>query len=234
MPNEFEHGVFIEECKNRFLCKVAIKGQEELCYVSSSSKLSHFIKLPGRQVLLIENLKKTSKTKYTLHAVKTVQGYALLNLGYINKLLMDEFSKQEGIYKTSAAIHREKKVTATLKSDFLVTGEYPTIIEAKGILSESATAYLPSMQVNRAVRQLNELNNLLKKGFLVHYYIILMDTEIKRLLLSNKPQNFYSAFTSCLENGMRYFIFKAAWNGQGFILNRDLISESEFLLQSYN
>ena len=52
---EYKVGVFLEECKNRFLCKVLIDEKIEECYLSCSCKLSHFVNLKNRKVLLEKN-----------------------------------------------------------------------------------------------------------------------------------------------------------------------------------
>lgn len=230
MSTEFEYGVFIEECKSRFLCKVAIKGQEEVCYVSSSSKLAPFIELTGREVLLIKNIGDKNKTAYTLHAVKTCEGYVLLNLGFINKLLMTEFNKQESIYSGAGTISREKKVS-TLKADFLIEGEYKTIVEAKGVLAEDKVAYLPAMRVDRAVSQLEQFTILLKEDYFVDYYFVLMNPVINHLKLDKTKVQFYKLFRKCLRKGMRLFIYKAVWDEERCSVVRYYEAEKAFIAQ---
>ena len=127
----FETGVFLEECKHRFRCLVKVRDKEEICYLSSSSKLTPFIQLQGREVLLIKNLNSKSKSAYTVHAVKSDTGYILLNLGHVNALLMTEFEKPGGYYAGAKEIFREKKVHQNLRADFCIEQEQRTIIEAK-------------------------------------------------------------------------------------------------------
>lgn len=230
MQTEFETGIFIKECSNRFLCIVKIRNIEETCYMSSSSKLSHFIQLAGRQVLLIPNKGKEVKTKYTLFAVKNDIDYTLLNLCYVNKLLLNEFSKQDSIYEKPGKILREKKVEQLLKVDFLIESSQKIIVEAKGILTENTTAYFPSVvKVDRAIHQLIKLKLLLEKGYHVHYYIVLMNKEIRYLVLNKEYSAFFQAFTECLQKGMRIFVFKTIWDKQNFSLVRDLSIE-KFLI----
>ena len=58
----YKTGIFLRENKNRFLCEVFIDGAIEICYTSSSSKLKHFITLENKEVILIPNIGKKTRT----------------------------------------------------------------------------------------------------------------------------------------------------------------------------
>lgn len=228
MELEFESGVFVEECKSRFLCKVNIKDAEELCYVSSSSKLERFIKLQGREVLLIKNTGFGKRTKLTLHALKTREGYILLNLSYVNKLLLEEFSKPDSQYLQGGMLYSEKKLSDKLKADFFIDGEEKIVVEAKGIISETAVAKLPSMKVERAILQLKQFEDLLKKGFQVHYYIVLMSSDIQMLKMDKEYKEFNKVFKSCMKKGMRFFIYRTIWKEKECSVERAWYVEENF------
>lgn len=232
MNRQVVEGIFIKETKSRFLCIVDINGSNELCYISSSSKLRHFINLSGRKVLLSLNTGKNNKTKYTLYAVKTEDGYALLNLVYINKLLLFEFDSPRNFYTDSSNIFPEKKINETLKVDFYIQGEKDIIIEAKGILSEEKNVKFPAMRVARAEKQLLQFENLLKQGVEIHYYIVLMNAAIKSIELDIEYEEFKNTFIKCIKKGMKLFVYKAIWQNE-FIIKRDLRIEQEFLQQYY-
>lgn len=220
MNSELIRGIFIEEAKGRFLCTVNIDGMEEPCYVSSSSKLSHFISLNGREVLVTRNTSSKSRTRYTLFAVKTEEGYALLNLVYINKLLFLEFSKPSHMYSSIGKIHPEKKINDTIKVDFFIYGEKDIVVEAKGILAEEDVASFPAMKIVRAESQLLQYEKLLKKGLDVHYYIVLMNAAIKDLKLDMNYKEFMKPFKRCIKKGMKLYIYKVIWNNE-FTLIRE-------------
>jgi len=209
----YKQGIFIEECKHRFLGVVEVEGTEELCHICSSSKLERFISLKGREVLLTQNIGKNSRTRYTLYAVKTEEGFVLLNLNYVNKILFQEFSKSENLYSKAGEIFCEKKISNKLKADFFIDGARKIIIEAKGIISEEKTALLPSMRVDRAVRQLKQFELLLKKGFDVHYYVVLLSNNITRIELDKGNKEFYRIFRRCIKKGMSIFVYRTMWNG---------------------
>lgn len=227
MNEEFKRAIFLEECKNRFLCKVKIDEHEELCYLSSSSKLTPFIKLAGREVILKKNLNTKSKTRYTLHAVRTPEGYVLVNLGYVNSLLKEEFLKCGHMFANST-IYAEKIIDNLLKVDFLIESDTKIIVEAKGLITESSTAYLPSMKVERAISQLKALKKLLDKGYGAHYCLILMNPNISRVKLDKTNVSFYRLFRACLKRGMQVFIYKTMWQNETVFLCRSTSTEYTF------
>lgn len=230
MTNTYINGTFIDECPNRFLCKVSISGQEHLCYLSSSSKLAPFIDLRGSEVLLTKNANPKSKTKYTVYAVKATEGYILLNLTAVNTLLLTEFKKPESIYKDYSQIFREKTLLdPKIKVDFLIESTPNTVIEAKGIISNSAIAYFPSMKVERAISQLNTFLSLLKKGYSVHYYVVLMSPQVQTLKLEKNNRIFRRIFLTCIKKGMQVFFYRTTWGNGKFSLSRDLVAENSFM-----
>ncbi|CQR72618.1 Sugar/maltose fermentation stimulation protein homolog [Sporomusa ovata] len=228
MADNFVNGVFLEECKHRFLCKVDVNGQEELCYIASSSKLAHFIDLTGREVLLTPNTNK-SKTRYTIHAVKTSAGYILLNLAFVNKILQKEFNKSKSIYHEAQNISAEKTLPGELKVDFLIDGNPTIVVEAKAIISGTTIAYVPAMKVKRAVVQLTKLNKLLRMGYSVHYYFVLLSPTLECLQLDKGNKEFYQEFTKCIENGMRVFVYKTVWKENEVSVMHQPIIESSFI-----
>ena len=69
LEQSFKHGIFKEELKNRFLCLVEIDGEDTLCYIPSSCRLSNFIDLTGREVLVLPVLSPDARTKYSVYAL---------------------------------------------------------------------------------------------------------------------------------------------------------------------
>lgn len=67
LDQSFKHGIFKEELKNRFLCLVEIDGEDTLCYIPSSCRLSNFIVLSSHKVDLAE------RKGYELFAVNTLE-----------------------------------------------------------------------------------------------------------------------------------------------------------------
>lgn len=80
------YGKFKEEIKNRFLCTVEIDGNDTVCYIPSSCRLSNFIDLRNRMVMLQPIKKKDARTKYAVFAVKCKKGYVPLKLSAANRV----------------------------------------------------------------------------------------------------------------------------------------------------
>ena len=66
--NDFVTGIFDEELPNRFMARVVIDNAEETCYVKSSSRLSNYLPMKGKKVILKENL--NSKFRYYIYSVR--------------------------------------------------------------------------------------------------------------------------------------------------------------------
>lgn len=197
-------GTFIEECKNRFLCRVEVDSTIEECYVSSSSKLSNYISLKGKKVMLVENRGKNLRTKYTLHAVYLNRKWVLLNLNIINELLYETYrpAKQK-------TIKREVFVD-DYKSDFYDDSE-KQIVEAKGVLSESVAVSYPMVSCGRCLRQLVSFENLLKKGYKVRYVFVLMNPSIRRIIMNQKEKQVTDKFFKCIDAGMEIEFWTIRW-----------------------
>ena len=197
-------GIFVEECRNRFLCLVEIEGSIEECYVSSSSKLSHYISLKGRKVMLIENKGKKLRTKYTLQAVWIKRKWVLLNLNVINDLVLDTFTSS-----IQKIIHREYFI-GDYKSDFYNQADRE-IIEAKGIISESEIVCYPVVSCGRHLRQLNAFEKLLRQGYKVRYIFVLMSPSIKCIVLNEKEREVSDEFKKCVAAGMEIEFWTTRW-----------------------
>lgn len=68
MNFELIKGIFIEESKNRFLCKVVVDGVLHECYVPSSSKIENYLNINNKEILLTRNQGGNRRTKYSLFA----------------------------------------------------------------------------------------------------------------------------------------------------------------------
>ena len=63
---DYVYGTFQAEIKNRFLCSVNIGGKDAVCYIPSSCRLSNFIDMTGRTVLLRPIETPNTRTAYLL------------------------------------------------------------------------------------------------------------------------------------------------------------------------
>ena len=83
---DYVYGTFQAEIKNRFLCSVNIGGKDAVCYIPSSCRLSNFIDMTGRTVLLRPIETPNTRTAYAVYAVKYRKGFILLNLAQTNRV----------------------------------------------------------------------------------------------------------------------------------------------------
>ena len=192
-------GKFIQESKNRFLCKIIIEENIEECYVPSASKLENYIKLEGKEVLLCQNTNKKSRTRYSLFAVKFYSKYIILNLNVANNIVANYIANNWEYDK----LHKEKKI-ANYKSDFLV--EYRNkikIIEVKGIITTSKEIMFPSVFSKRAIDQLIKLLELLKQGYEVVYFYVSLSPTVEFIIINSEDEEYYKLLKECVIRGMK-------------------------------
>lgn len=193
-------GTFLEECSNRFLCKVLINNKIEECYVPSSSKLSNYIKLKNKKVLLTTNINPKARTKYSLFAVKYYNKYIMLNLNIVNKLLLNHLINSDTLsYKVEHRI-------GNYKCDIFFPDENH-IVEAKGIICTTKSCIFPLVSSDRSISQLKEISNLLTQGYKVSYYLVSLSPIVKSINL-DESHEFTKLIKECLNLGMNLSAFK--------------------------
>lgn len=199
--SEIVYGIFKEEIKNRFLCTVSIDGTDTVCYIPSSCRLSNFIDLENRTVMLRPIKKKDSRTKYAVYAVKYRRSYVPLNLSVSNRVLETEIRRRYfsflGIRK---AVFRERVIDG-YKSDLYIA-DTDTVIEVKSILSFNKNAIFPTVFSERANRQLEELLGLLANGHRVCYMLVSMCASVESIQINAEQDEYYRLFVDCMRHGM--------------------------------
>ncbi len=205
-------GLFLEECKNRFLAWVLVDGVEELCYIPSSAKLSNFLTMEGRAVLLSPN-QKPGRTKFTVvAAVNDDETYCYLYLNNINNLLRQYLQS-----KYTDVIDLEKKLYWGYRADLVLHNDVETIIEAKGIISENEKIMFPLVCGERALRQLDDFSKALGKQFNVTYCLVLASPQIKEITFNYKYKPYMDKLLECFRLGMKINIYQIIWKEQDFI-----------------
>ena len=91
---EVKYGIFKTEIKNRFLCTVNVDGIDTLCYIPSSCRLSNFINMKGRMVLLLPIKKENARTKYSVYAIRYRRGFVPVNLSSVNQVIKNELNRR--------------------------------------------------------------------------------------------------------------------------------------------
>lgn len=200
------YGTFRTEIKNRFLCSVSIDGKDEICYIPSSCRLSNFIDMTGRTVLLKPIETQNARTSFAVYAVKYRKSFILLNLGQVNRVIEEQIKRRYfsflGVRKK---VSREYKI-GTYKADLFVH-DTNTLVEIKSTLAFTKESIFPTVYSERAVKQLNEISRLLDAGYRACYVLTSLNPCVKEIIINSDVKDYYKAFTECVEKGMTYCAF---------------------------
>lgn len=198
---EIVYGTFKEEIKNRFLCTVSIDGTDTVCYIPSSCRLSNFINLSNRMVMLQPIKKKNARTKYSVYAVKYRRSYVPLNLSISNRVVEAEINRRYFSFLGKRKNVSREKIVDGYKSDLYIA-DTDTVIEVKSILSFDKNAVFPTVFSERANRQLEDLLELLTKGYRVCYMLVSMCSGVESIRINEEQEEYYNLFKACIDRGM--------------------------------
>lgn len=194
-------GTFLYEIKNRFLCMVKVGTEDVVCYIPSSCRLSNFLDLKNRQVLLSPVASKTARTLYSVFAVKFKRSYILLNTSLPNTVIEEEIaSRRFAFLGKRNQVLREKKLRE-YRCDLFIQ-DTNTIIEIKSIISTNNEAYFPTVYSERAINQLRQIIQFLKSGYHVTYIFASLNPYVKRLCI-NDLHPYKDLFRECVSLGMK-------------------------------
>ncbi len=199
--SEFVYGIFKEETKNRFLCQVTIDGKDVECYIPSSCKLSNFIDLKGKTVMLKPTQAKNARTAYAIYAVKTGNRFVLLNLSQTNRIVEDAiYSRRFAFLGPRKRVFREYTING-YKSDIYIA-DTMTIVEIKSVLSWEKEALFPIVYSERGIKQLSQLLSLQNLGYRVCYLFVSLNDVVKTIYLNRSIEEYTNLFDQCLRQGM--------------------------------
>lgn len=197
---EFVTGIFKKELKNRFLCEVQINGRDVVCYVPSSCHLSNFLQLEGKKVLLVPTQTPNSRTPYALFAVPHKRNYIVLNTALANRAVENSIQSRRFAYLGKRKDGIKEHTIDSYKAD-LYLPKTKTIVEVKSIISVSDSAKFPTVYSERTIKQLNQIYQLLEKGYRVCLMIVSLHPYIKTVII-NKKSEFYFQLKKCLNAGL--------------------------------
>lgn len=200
----FKLGIFKAELKNRFLCLVVVDGEDTLCYVPASCRLSNFIDLTGRQVLLSPISSSNARAVYSVYALLEGRSFILLNMSKANEAVANGLmSRRFSLLGRRRHIRREHDVNG-YRSDLYIE-DTSTIVEIKSILSfaKDRAARFPSVYSQRAIDQLMKLSDLLDAGYNACYIFVSLNPRTKRLVINEEIKEYSEIFNCCIEKGMK-------------------------------
>ncbi|OQB13594.1 MAG: putative DNA-binding transcriptional regulator [Firmicutes bacterium ADurb.Bin193] len=195
-------GTFIKEEKNRFICRVRVSGIETVCYIPSSCRLSNFIDLEGRQVLLKPNASRKTRTEYSVFAVKYKRGFIPVNLSLANRVVEEQIKNRRFSFLGNRKNVIREAMIDGYKADLYIS-DTQTIIEIKSILSFEKETVFPTVYSERALNQLIKIKELLLQGYTVHYMLISLNPVVKQITLNQNMSDFYEHFLECIALGMQ-------------------------------
>ena len=201
------YGTFRTEIKNRFLCSVSIDGKDETCYIPSSCRLSNFIDMTDRTVLLKPIETPNTRTSFAVYAVKYRKSFILLNLSQTNRVIEAHIKRRYFSFLGARKnISREYKI-GNYKTDLFVH-DTKTLIEIKSTLSfSSKESVFPTVYSERAVKQLKKISQLLDEGYRACYVLVSLNPYIKEIVINSEVEDYYKTFMECVEKGMIYCAF---------------------------
>lgn len=203
---DYVYGTFQAEIKNRFLCSVNIDGKDAVCYIPSSCRLSNFIDMTGRTVLLRPIETPNTRTAYAVYAVKYRKGFILLNLAQTNRVIEAQIRRRYfSFLGERKKISHEYKI-GNYKADLFIH-DTNTLIEIKSTLSFSKKSTFPTVYSERAVKQLTEISCLLDEGYRACYILVSLNPSVKEITINSEIEDYYKEFMKCIEKGMTYCAF---------------------------
>ena len=211
---EFVYGIFKQEIKNRFLCSVEIDGETVTCYVPLSCRLSNFLDMTDRSVMLTPITNPKAKTRFALYAIKYGRSYVPINLANSNRIVGQQIYRRYFSF-----LGKRKNVTREMKiGDYkcdLFINDTKTIVEIKSLLAFEKQAVFPTVYSERAVKQLEQLSALLDQGYSVCFMMISLSTTVKEISINRKIEDFYRLFAECVNKGMKFRGFSLRLNNDG-------------------
>lgn len=219
--SEYIYGIFQKEVKNRFLCVVNIEGKDVTCYIPSSCRLSNFLDMTGREVLLKPIVTPNSRTAYAVYAVKYRKSYIVLNLTQANRVIEKQIQRRYFSFLGERKnVQREYKI-GSYKTDLYIHNTN-TLIEIKSLLSFSRDAIFPTVYSERAVEQLKDISRLLDEGYRACYILVSLNPSVKEIVINSEDDCFYKIFHECVKKGMTYCAFSLRLRGQTPELNKKI------------
>lgn len=202
MSQGYIEAVFLREQKTRFLCDVLVDGQEVECYIPASCKLSRFVDLTGKKVLLTPVEKKNARTRLALYAAKLGRSYVLMNLTEANRVVEEQLHRRYFSFLGSRKKVQREAVIEGYKADLFIQ-DTQTVIEIKTLLSFEKEGLFPSVKSERAVKQLEKISELLDGGYHVCYMVISLNPSVKQVAVNPELEEYHRLFQDCIKKGMK-------------------------------
>lgn len=217
---DFVIGTFKRELKNRFLCEVSIDGEDVVCYVPSSCHLSNFLQLEGKKVLLVPTQTPNSRTPYALFAVPYKRNYIVLNTSLANRAVENSIQSRCFCFLGERKSRIKEHTIDSYKTD-LYLPKTKTIVEIKSIISVADNAMFPTVYSERTIKQLNQIFQLLKKGYKVCLMIVSLHPYINAIII-DKDSEFYAELGKCINAGLIIKAYTSRLKGFSMSIDKEI------------
>ena len=197
-----KQGIFKEELKNRFLCLVEIDGKDTLCYIPSSCRLSNFVDMAGKTVILLPVSSKQSRTEYSVLSLLIGKKQILLNMTKANAAIKHNLRSRRFAFLGERKTIKSECLVKDYKTDLFIE-DTKTIVEIKSILSFEKEAIFPTVYSQRAIDQLIKISELLDSGYSAAYIFVSMNPCVRRVIVNTEIDKYIKLFRLCVAKGMK-------------------------------
>lgn len=198
---DLKQGCFKQELKNRFLCLVEVDGVDTLCYIPSSCRLSNFLDMRGRKVLLVPTAANNARTQYAVFALALRNRIIPLNMTLGNRVIGESLQSRRFSYLGKRSSIQMEHMVNGYKCDVFVE-DTNTIIEIKSFLAFHDDAAFPTVYSQRSISQLNKIQHLMEQGYNVCYIFVSLNSAVKQVVVNSDLSEYYSLLKQCVDRGM--------------------------------
>ena len=156
-------GIFIER-PNRFIARVVIDGEEQICHVKNTGRCRELL-VPGARVLLEEASNPQRKTRFDL--VKVYKGERLVNMdSTAPNAVFGEFLRAGGLGFVPDYVKAEYSHGDSRFDYYFEYGNTKAFAEVKGVtLEEDSIARFPDAPTERGIKHLRGLMDCVEQGY---------------------------------------------------------------------
>ncbi len=148
---------------NRFIARIEIDGQEEICHVKNTGRCRELL-VPGAEVFVQEVSSRTRKTKYDLLGV--YKGERLVNIdSQAPNQVFHEWILGSDFLPGINVIKPEYKYLNSRFDFYLEAGDRKILVEVKGVtLERDGVVLFPDAPTERGIKHITELCHAVGEG----------------------------------------------------------------------
>ncbi len=191
--------VILKYADNRFCVKIVLNNIECDCYVPCTSKLTKYINIENKECLVKES---KGKYNYSLFAVKSRNGYIIIDTKSISTYFGKAFYYQNIIFESLTPIENYKADIQLSDND---------LIEIKTIISQSTTKIYPDKNSMRFEKQLHTFENLINSYNLQLVFICF--SKIKHFIFDDCYKHILD---NLISKGLQLKFYSCKYNASDF------------------